>query len=100
MVVGYQVVLHSLGHAAQHANDEPAPAVAHGIEGFKAVYYLLFSVVAHAACVEEYGVGLVYVLAHFIVRHLHYRGHNLAVGHVHLAAVGFYVELFHIRFYF
>ncbi len=91
MVVGYQVVLHSLGHAAQHANDEPPSAAAHGVEGFKAVKYLLLGVVAHAARVEEHGVGLVYVLAHFVVRHLHYRGHNLAVGHVHLAAVGFYV---------
>ena len=42
-----EVVLDTLGHAAQHADDEPAPLAALGCQGFKAVQDLLFGVVAH-----------------------------------------------------
>ena len=91
VVVVDEVVLHALGHAAQHAYYQFASAVAHGVEGLEAVDYFLLGVVAHAAGVEEHGVGLANVLAHVVARHLHDRGHNLAVGHVHLAAVGFYI---------
>ena len=91
VVVVYEVLLHALGHASEHAYYEPLAAAARGVEGLEAVEYLLLGVVAHAARVEEYGVGFVEAVARVVAGHLHHGGHYFAVGHVHLAAVGFYV---------
>ena len=57
MMVLQQVVLHTLGHASQHSDDESALAL-HGIEGLQPVVDLLFGIVAHRAGVEEYGIGV------------------------------------------
>ena len=90
MMVLEQVFLHSLGHASQHSDNHSSALARHGVQGVEAVEHFLFGIVAHAARVQKHGVGFVNAFAQFISGHLHHRGHNLAVGHVHLAAVGFY----------
>ena len=91
-----QPVLYALGHAAQHTDDEFAALAAHGVEGLEAVYDFLLGIVAHRACVEKYGVGLVKTFARLVAGHFHDRGHHFAVGHIHLAAVCFDIEMFHV----
>ncbi len=65
------------------------------MEGFEAVNDFLLGVVAHGAGIEKHGVGFVEGFAGFVAGHLHHAGHDFGVGHVHLAAVGFYEEFLH-----
>ena len=95
VVVVEEALLDALCHTAEHTNDEAATLLAEGVKGFEAVDDFLFGVVAHGAGVEEDGIGLVEVVARFVVCHTHDGGHHFAVGHVHLATVGFYVEFLH-----
>ena len=88
-VVSEQLLLHTLCHAAQYADDEFAPLAAQGVEDFEAVYDFLLGIVAHGAGVEKHGIGIVEAVRRFVARHLHHGGHYLAVCHVHLAAVSF-----------
>ena len=81
-------VLHALGHAADDADDETAlPLQAVGVQLVQARKDLLLGIVAHRARVDHDRVGLVERLAGLIARHLHHGGHDLAVGHIHLAAI-------------
>ena len=95
MVVGYQVVLDTLRHAAEHTEEQLGAALrlalpSLGIERVEAVVNLALRILSDRAGVEEDGVGLLLVLRSLVARHLHDRGDDLGVGHVHLAAVGFY----------
>ena len=89
MMVVEQVVLHPLCHASQHADNQLAPLAAQGVQRVEAVVYLLLGIVSHTTGVEENGIGIIHAFAQFVSCHLHDRGHYLAVGHVHLAAVCF-----------
>ena len=77
VVVVYQVVLDTLGHAAQHAQDELAAPFLLGMQGLQPVIYLVLGVLAYAAGVQEYRVGAGLVLAQFIACHLHDGGYHL-----------------------
>ena len=66
------------------------------VQEFQARQDLLLRIVTHTACVQEYGIGILQLLAHFITGHAHDGGHDLAVGHVHLASVCFYEEFLHV----
>ena len=87
MVVVDKVLAHSLGHTSQHAENELATLLLFGVQGLKASIYLVLSILADGAGVEEYGVGLSLVVAQFVASHLHDGCHYFRVGHVHLAAV-------------
>ena len=43
-----KLVLHALGHAAQHAYYEPPSAAAHGVESLQAVEYFLLVFITEA----------------------------------------------------
>lgn len=60
----------------------------------------MLGIVAHRACVEKYSVGLVQTFARLVAGHFHDRGHHFAVGHIHLAAVCFDIEMFHVCEYY
>ena len=87
VMVGDEVVLHTLGHAAQDAHNEVRPLLLERMEELQAVQYLLLGVVADGAGVHEHRVGLVQRFSHIVPCHLHHRGNHFTVGHVHLAAV-------------
>ena len=87
-------ILHALGHAANDAYEQPATTLAtQGVELIEAGKDALLGIVAHRAGVDKYGIGLVEVLARVVTGHLHDRGHQLAVGHIHLASVGLQIQL-------
>jgi len=87
-MVLYQVVFHTFGHASQHTQNHLPTLLLFGMQRVKSVINLVLSILSHAASVHKYGVGFGFVLAHLIASHLHHRSHHLAIGHVHLAAVG------------
>ena len=99
VMVVYQVVFHSLRHAAQHAEDDLAALLLLCMEGFETVVYLVFSILPDAACIQKNSVCVVFLFAKFITRHLHHRSYNFAVCHVHLAAISLYEEFFHYFLY-
>ncbi len=87
-----KLVLQALGHATYHThNQAPRTLAAQRCEILQARHYLLLGIIAYAACIEQYGVGIGHIVGKGIAGHLHHRGHHLAVGHIHLAAVSFYV---------
>ena len=94
MVLREQAFLHSLCHAAQHTYDE-ATLATHGVKCLKAVHDFLFGIVAHGTSIKKHGIGFVHAFARLIISQTHHRRHHFAVGHVHLAAVGFYIEFLH-----
>lgn len=53
---------------------------------------LLLGIVTYRACIEQHGVGHVYIVGHHISHGIHHRSHDLTVGYVHLASVGFYIQ--------
>ena len=63
--------------------------VVQALEVLQARVDLLFGIVAHAAGVDEDGIGLFQFFARFVAGHLHDAGYHLTVGYVHLAAVCF-----------
>ncbi len=71
MVVADEVVLHALGHAAQHAEDETAPFLLLGMERVEAVVNLVLGILSHRAGVEKHGVGVSLHISGFIASHLH-----------------------------
>ena len=97
MMTFEKFLLYAFSHTAQNAYDETAAFPAQSVEGFKTVYDLLLRIVAHGTGVEEYGIGLIKCFTRFVACHTHDRGHHLAVSNIHLAAVGFYVKMFHYR---
>ena len=89
VVVLDEVVLHPFRHAAQDADDESVLLLAaQRVQRLQPVDDFLLRIVAHGACVEEYGVGIFQPVAHLVACHLHDGCHHFAVCHVHLAAVG------------
>ena len=72
-----------------------AALAALGIERVEAMDDALLSIVSDRAGIDKDGVGFSLRLGDIIVGHLHDGGHSLAVGHVHLASVSFYIEFFH-----
>ena len=94
-----QLVLHALGHAAQHTyNQLSLPP--QGVQRLQPSVNLLLGIVAHRTGVQQHAVGLVDAVADLVARHLHHAGHHLRVGHVHLAAVGLNKQFFHLKFEF
>ena len=96
-----QVVLHALGHTAQHAEDRL------GIVGFrivvgvtallsekrvKTMIDLVLGILAHRAGVEKHRVGIFFVVRGFVTGHLHDGGNDFRVGYIHLAAIGLDIE--------
>ena len=95
MVVGYQVVLDTFRHTAEYAEEQLGAALrlallSLGIERVEAVVNFALRILSDRAGVEEDGVGLLLMLRSLVARHLHDRGDDLGIGHIHLAAVGFY----------
>ena len=92
-----QILLCTLGHTAQHADNQrvliraatffPASA-ALGIEGFQTMVDFLFGIIPHTAGIEEDGISRFQTVGGFVTSHLHYGGHHLGVCHVHLATIG------------
>ena len=64
------------------------------MEELQSVEDLLFGVVSDRTSVHEYSVGFFQSFACRITCHLHDRGNNFAVGHVHLASISFDKQLF------
>ena len=64
--------------------------LAQTVQGFEPEDNLLFGVVAHGTGVQEYGICLVQGIAQLIASHVHYGGYDLAVCHIHLAAISLY----------
>ena len=95
VMVLQQVVLYTLGHAAQHADDQSAALLPFCMESFQPAENLLFGIVAHRASVQEDGICLFQGRTCVIAGHLHHGGNDFRVGHVHLTSVGFYIEFLH-----
>ena len=90
-----ELIPDTLGHTAKHTYDNLVSLLLQTVEKLQSAQYLLLSIISHRACVQENGIGLLYILANFISRHPHHAGHHLTVCHIHLAAIGFYQEFLH-----
>ena len=90
MVLFLQFFAHALCHTTQNSDDEAASVLAQTVQGFEPEDNLLFGVVAHGTGVQEYGICLVQGIAQLIASHVHYGGYDLAVCHIHLAAISLY----------
>ena len=91
MMVLNEVVLHALRHAAHNTHDEAAfsSLLFDSVECLQSVQDFLFGIVAHRAGIEKNGICFVKVFASLVACHLHHRGNNFTVRHVHLAAISF-----------
>ena len=99
-----QFLTHTLSHAADDADDLVAildirfAIMEMGFEFAEAGFDFLLGVIADGAGVEHEDVGVFPSVGQHGIRGLHNRRHYLTVRHVHLAAVGLYVEFFcHFR---
>ena len=97
MMMFEQIALHTFCHTAEHTDNQRAFA-AHGMQGFETVINLLLGIVADGTGIEKYGISLVKAVDGLVACHFHHAGHNLGIGHIHLAAVGFDIEFLHIWF--
>ncbi len=79
---------HTSNYAYQQTRSAPA-CVAYGGKLMQTVGDFLLGIVAYRARVEQDGVCLVKVFGKGVAGHVQYRGHYLAVGHIHLATVCF-----------
>ena len=104
VVLFQQFGLHPLCHASQHPYDQRIPVFsslfAHSLpplcrQGLQPVVDLLLGIVSHAAGVQEDDACLVKAFGSFIAGHAHHAGHHLRVCHIHLAAVGLYIQFLH-----
>ena len=94
-VVADERIFHTLGHTPYHSYYQPAPfAAAQRPEILQAREDLLLGVVADGAGVEDHGIGLLGALHGLVPGDTHNRGHHLAVGHIHLAAICLYIQFF------
>ena len=87
-----QLFADALGHATKHAEDDAPTSALQRMVIVDAGQDFLLGVVAHGAGVEQHGVGVVKIVDGAVAGHHHHAGHDLTVGHVHLAAVGFYQQ--------
>ena len=94
--IGQELFLHTLSHASEDA-DYHRTGLALKHELADAAEDPLLGVVADRAGVGHYHVGLVDRLRAHIAMGSEYRENHLRVGYVHLAAVSFYIYLFHYR---
>ena len=108
VVVLQQVVLHTLSHAAQHANDEPPPiplqregvlsaCSTYSIQRVQTVIDFLLSIVTYRTSVQEYGISFFQLFRCLVASHLHHGGYHLRVCHIHLASISLYIQFLHIR---
>ena len=81
-----------LGHAPQHADDEPLVVPLQLPHQADLAQRLPLRLVAHAACVEEQKPSLALVDGHLMPAGDEGRRRGLAVTLVHLASVSFYVK--------
>ena len=87
MVVLCQILFRTFGHTSHNPDEKALSFLFQGVQGLQSVPYLLLGVLAYGTGVQEYGIGLIDAPGRLISGHPHNRGNNLAVGHVHLAAV-------------
>ena len=80
------MLLDALGHTAYNAH-KGGLAAAHGVELVKPAVYLLLGVVAYRAGVQQYEVGVLYLVAYLVSGYFKDGAYDLAVGNVHLATV-------------
>ena len=92
-MMGDKVVFHPLGHAAHYPYDK-GTFFLQCVKEIQAVPYFLLGIVADGASVHKHGIGLVQRLHRRIAGHLHDGSYHLAVGHIHLAAVGLDKQFF------
>ena len=89
-----ECIFHALCHATYNAHNQAfAAAALQRVQLVEARENLLLGVVANRAGVDEDCIGFVEVLGYVVACHFHHRSHNFAVCHVHLAAVGFDVQM-------
>ena len=97
-MVLYQVVLHTLSHAAEYPKNGRkglilflfgATFFLQRIECFEPMIYFVFRILTNTAGIKEDSIGLFLRFAYLVAGHLHHRRHHFAVGHIHLATVGF-----------
>ena len=88
-----QFLLHPLGHAAQHADHHAAAPLLLLTEHVEAAQHALLGIVAHRTGIDQDQVGLVERPARPVAGFLQDRKNDLAVVHVHLAAVGLDIHI-------
>ena len=72
MMIRYQIILHSLGHAAQYPHDETLLLFLQRVEKLQAVQNLLFRIVADRTGVHKHGISLLQRFSYGVPRHLHH----------------------------
>ena len=107
VVVLQQVVLHTLSHAAQHANDKAVSCqlwavsfltlTPDGIQRVQTVENLLLGIVTYRTGIQEYGISFFQLFRCLVASHLHHGGYHLRVCHIHLASISLYIQFLHIR---
>ena len=90
MMLLYELILHTLGHTAQYADNNLAALLLQAVQKLQPADNLLFGIIPDGTGIQEYGISLIHILRQFITRHTHHAGYNLAVSYIHLAAVCFY----------
>ena len=97
VVMFNQVVLHSLGHTADHTHNQLSVFLAaQRMEKIQSVQDFLFGVVADGTRVQQYGIRLLQRGAGRVAGHLQDGGNDFTVGHIHLAAIRFDKEFFRL----
>jgi hypothetical protein len=84
-----QLLAQVLGHAAGDADDQRGVGGLEAREVAEAAQHALLGVLADRAGVEDHRVGVLGAVHERHAGALEHAGHEFAVGHVHLAAVGF-----------
>ena len=88
-----QLPLSTLRHTAEDADDDTAALLAaDGVIVSDAVENFLLGIVAHRAGIEEDSIGQLRVFGQVKAVHLHDGCDDFAVGDIHLAAIGLYID--------
>ena len=85
----YKLLFHALGHTADYSH-KGLFAATHGVQLVQTAINFLLGIVAYRTGVQQNKVGLFNVVAHFVSGYTQDGTNNLAVGHIHLAAVCLY----------
>ena len=96
-----QVVLHALGHTAQHAENRlgvlgfgivVGMAALLGEKRVETMIDLVLGILAHRTGIEKHRVGIFFGVSGFVTGHLHDGGNDFGVGYIHLAAISLDIE--------
>ena len=91
-----EVFLNSLCHTTHDSDNEFAVAsLAECVERFKTVKDFLLGIVAHRTSIEHHHLRVLKGLGRLVACGLHNSRYNLAVSHIHLAAICLNVVFLH-----